>query len=466
MNEQQRNFENFAEEIIRIASRILHEGEDLNSLELQLEKIETLHSMYVHLGLQYNVDHRLIQLSNLKEMIESRINLLQNEASQPLLYREENGGRPKLLINENIIRILRQEGHTWIRIADIFGVSYRTILRRRIELNLPDDLAYTNISNDDLDNEIRNIQREQPFSGQIIIAGVLRSRGIRVHRQRLRESLNRVDAWGMVQRWSNIIPRRVYQVAGPNALWHIDGNHKLIRWKFVVHAGIDGYSRMITFCNCSSNNKSITVLTQFQKGIEQFGIPSRVRADHGGENALVKQFMERYRGYGRGSFIAGRSVHNQRIERLWGDINRCVLKIYKTIFLYLEENFELDIDNNVYLFCLHLTYLNRINKSLKLFVDGWNNHSIRTEHFQTPLQLFTSGMIECGYRGMEDFNVNELYGIDWEGPIPSNSDDNAAAVVVEDPRNVLNQNEYHELLNSVGIDREDNNYGINVYLDT
>ncbi|CAJ0839864.1 13538_t:CDS:1, partial [Entrophospora sp. SA101] len=44
MNEQQRNFENFAEEIIRIASRILHEGEDLNSLELQLEKIETLHS--------------------------------------------------------------------------------------------------------------------------------------------------------------------------------------------------------------------------------------------------------------------------------------------------------------------------------------------------------------------------------------------------------------------------------------
>ncbi|CAJ0634721.1 7920_t:CDS:2 [Entrophospora sp. SA101] len=327
MNEQQRNFENFADEIIRIASCILHEGEDLNSLELQLEKIETLHSI--------------------------------------------------------------------------------TILRRRIELNLPNDLAYTNISNDDLDNEIRNIQREQPFSGQIIIAGVLCSRGIRVHRQRLHESLNRVDAWGMFSLWS--LPER---------------GIAYFEWR------IDGYSQMITFCNCSSNNKSITVLTQFQKGIEQFGIPSRVRADHGGENALVKQFMERYRGYGCGSFIAGRSVHNQRIERLCGDINRCVLKIYKTIFLYLEENFELDIDNN------------------------------------TPLQLFTSGMIECGYRGMEDFNVNELYGIDWEGPIPSNSDDNAAAVVVEDPRNVLNQNEYHELLNSVGIDREDNNYGINVYLDT
>ena len=29
-------------------------------------------------------------------------------------------------------------------------------------------------------------------------------------------------------------------------IWHIDGNHKLIRWRFVVHRGIDGYSRMIT----------------------------------------------------------------------------------------------------------------------------------------------------------------------------------------------------------------------------
>ena len=32
-----------------------------------------------------------------------------------------------------------------------------------------------------------------------------------------------------------------------NSLWHIDGHHSLIRWHVVVHGGIDGFSRMITY---------------------------------------------------------------------------------------------------------------------------------------------------------------------------------------------------------------------------
>jgi hypothetical protein len=36
-------------------------------------------------------------------------------------------------------------------------------------------------------------------------------------------------------------------VKGPNPLWHIDTNHKLIRGHFVIVGGIDGYSRLVTF---------------------------------------------------------------------------------------------------------------------------------------------------------------------------------------------------------------------------
>ncbi len=39
----------------------------------------------------------------------------------------------------------------------------------------------------------------------------------------------RIDPEGAAYRaMSHRLQRRVYRVAGPNSLWHIDGNHKLI----------------------------------------------------------------------------------------------------------------------------------------------------------------------------------------------------------------------------------------------
>lgn len=55
----------------------------------------------------------------------------------------------------------------------------------------------------------------------------------------------------------------------------------------VFHGGIDGFSRLITFLYCSSNNLSCTVLELFIKGTQRYGFPSRVRSDHGLENVKV-----------------------------------------------------------------------------------------------------------------------------------------------------------------------------------
>lgn len=76
----------------------------------------------------------------------------------------------------------------------------------------------------------------------------------------------------------------------------IDGHHKLIRWRLVTHCGIDGYSRLIVFMKCSSNNKSSTVLQCFLDAIQRYGLPSRVRTDQGRENILVAQYMLDHRG--------------------------------------------------------------------------------------------------------------------------------------------------------------------------
>ena len=42
--------------------------------------------------------------------------------------------------------------------------------------------------------------------------------------------MHKVDPDGVVERWRETIQHRKYTVSSPLALWHIDGNHKLIRY--------------------------------------------------------------------------------------------------------------------------------------------------------------------------------------------------------------------------------------------
>lgn len=65
----------------------------------------------------------------------------------------------------------------------------------------------------------------------------------------------------------------------------------LHRWRLVVHGAIDGYSRLIVFLCWSNNNRTETVLQLFLKAVSEFGLPSRLRIDKGGENVDVALYM-------------------------------------------------------------------------------------------------------------------------------------------------------------------------------
>ena len=149
-----------------------------------------------------------------------------------------------------------------------------------------------------------------------------------------------------------------------------------------------GYSRLITFCKCATNNKSNTVLQLFLKAEENFGLSLRVRTDYGVENVSVLEYMlSKYNN--SNAIIVGSSVHNQRVERLHGDINTQVLNNFYNEFVHLEENNRLDPLSESDLFCLHLIYLPAISQRLLEFTLAHNNHPILTERRNyTPLRLF------------------------------------------------------------------------------
>ena len=87
----------------------------------------------------------------------------------------------------------------------------------------------------------------------------------------------------------------------------------LIRWKIVIHAFIDGKTRLLVGIRAHNNNRARTVLVLFLDCVSVHGTPSRVRGDHGTENVEVAEWMEERRGQGRGSYIWGRSVRSPSI---------------------------------------------------------------------------------------------------------------------------------------------------------
>ena len=257
-----------------------------------------------------------------------------------------------------------------------------------------------------------------------------------------------------------------------NYFRHLDGNHKLIRWRMVVHGGVDGYSRAVVFLRCANNNEAATVLEQFMHGTTKFHFPRRIRTDHGTENVEVAKFMLHRYTVATNPVITGRSIHNQRIERLWRDVFTYVLQHYYNLFYYLEANNELKPTNEIEMFALQYVFLPRINRALDIFTVQWNNHPMRTEGNRSPLQIWTAGFYEFAestYQAVRDVldvhqvNFNE-YGVDDDGPTPDVQTNNNVIV----PRSLidLSPNEFDFLRDQVDPLLEDGNYGIYSYKET
>lgn len=295
-------------------------------------------------------------------------------------------GRPKKNVDVARLREMVALRYNTSQIAGLMGISRPTVYKIMKDNNINPAERYSSISDSELDNQLVRIKETHPNVGEVMVAGHLHAQGIHVRRANLRSSLHRVDPDGVVERRRSRLRHRVYDNPCPNYVWHIDGNHKLVRWGFVIHVAIDGFSRLVTFAETSTNNLSATVLNHFLQAVDTFGRPLRVRTDHGGENSRVWQDMVASNGVQ--SVIVGSSIRNQRVERFNLDININVTRPFSSIFRDLEFEGDLDPANETDLFCLQYVYTARVNKVLHEFVAAHNHHAMSTERSSTPMQLF------------------------------------------------------------------------------
>lgn len=345
-----------------------------------------------------------------------------NEAGS--LVHSGNPGRPHTFISLEKVDYLLSHGFKVCEIAHMFLV-HRTTLWRRLRHENVMFVRYSDVGDDELISVMKDITNNHPHTGVSMMLGHLNARGIKVQHRRVRKLLRELDPAASVVRWGLTAVRRKYSVPGPNYLWHVDGHHALIRWKLVTHGGIDGFSRMIVYLQCSNNNTASTVLNLFIEAVQKYSLPRRVRGDRGSENVAIAQYMEEVRGQQACGFIAGKSVHNTRIERLWRDVYYAVIQTYYSLFYYLESMYLLDIDSDIDMFSLHFVFIPRINKGLDEFTEAYNNHNLRTEHNWSPRRIWINGMVSGTHElaRTDNENISDLCGIDPEEYHASSDDD-------------------------------------------
>lgn len=139
-------------------------------------------------------------------------------------------GRPLLHIPRDLLEYYVACRFTIPKIAQMIGVSEPTKRRLRC-YDIKISSTYSQMTDEQLDSQVRSIPHNFPICGYRSVLGYLRSRGMRVQEYRARESMRRVDPAGVLFRklCTTFVNRRQYSVRAPKALWHVDGYHKLIR---------------------------------------------------------------------------------------------------------------------------------------------------------------------------------------------------------------------------------------------
>ena len=141
---------------------------------------------------------------------------------------------------------------------------------------------------------------------------------------------------------------------------------------------------------------------------------------------------------------------------------------YREVFYWMEDEEIINPLNEVHLLALQIVFIPRVNKSLSEFILHWNNHAMRTEHSQTPAQLWVQGV----YANIDGDTVRDLaepestdaeecgVGVDEFAGIQTNND-----VVIPRRPFGFTDNE-QDVIKRIDPFQQDESYGVDTYMQT
>ena len=297
------------------------------------------------------------------------------------------------------------------QVSNALGISDGTLRRFRTteSCNL-----YDKISDEDLDKEVLDIKKQHPGMGEKRLLGLLRGRGIRIQRSRLRQCIHRVDPSGPKLRCNagillvnsrtsvgenrEIKPKGKREANGiqvpvncpaPNSIWRIDTVNKLERWKITITFSLDMFSRMMVFMIASNvgDTQQENIENSFCASVKMYQWPDLLSTDERDEKMLVWKAMIEEKG-DLSVEMSSKLERVQWITIIKNDLNNTILTPLVDTFTQLEIEGSLNVENDTDLFCLHFVYLPRINKLLKDFSCCYNACCIPHGNGATPSQIF------------------------------------------------------------------------------
>lgn len=232
------------------------------------------------------------------------------------------------------------------------------------------------------DNIARELVEDESSKGYRAMHQTLTRKGISVDRDTVRLVLKEMDPKGVEIRSKHKLKRRKYFAAGPNDIWHLDGNDKIKPYGFSIHGCIDGFSRKMIWLRVAPSNKNPAMIANyFLDAVTNVkGTARRIRADRGVENSTiagVQRYFNRNSINPDVSFIFGKSVNNQRIEAWWSFFRKRFLQKWMNFFKDLIDEGLFDNSNIIEQECLRFCFYGLIQDELDDVASSWNQHRIR-----------------------------------------------------------------------------------------